>query len=220
MKNIHLIIGGLLTVFFLFSCGGKKSSKEAVVSEAKEVTGEKGDELVVHTAKSAIYWKGFKPGGSHHGTLSLVSGQLFIQGEELLAGEVELDMTSIKVEDLEPGELHNQLLNHLKSADFFDVETYPKGLFTITSAKKIADESYNYEISGNLSLKDQVKNITFKANIIKDLGFYVATTEKFTIDRTLWGVNYGSKNIFKNLKDAFIEDDIEISIRIVASLPL
>ena len=39
----------------------------------------------------------------------------------------------------------------------------------------------------------------------------------FTIDRTQWGVNYGSKTSFKDLKDSFINDDMEVTITIVAN---
>jgi hypothetical protein len=42
-------------------------------------------------------------------------------------------------------------------------------------------------------------------------------TEVFTINRTDWGVNYGSKSVFENLGDKFINDDIELKISIKAN---
>ncbi|MPN15036.1 hypothetical protein SDC9_162365 [bioreactor metagenome] len=65
-------------------------------------------------------------------------------------------------------------------------------------------------------MKEAVKNISFDATISKDGDTYTAKTATFTIDRTQWGVNYGSKNIFKDLKDGFINDDMEITITLVA----
>ncbi|MDX1472244.1 MAG: YceI family protein, partial [Flavobacteriaceae bacterium] len=42
------------------------------------------------------------------------------------------------------------------------------------------------------------------------------TSDTFTIDRTKWDVNYGSKSVFDNLGDNFINDDIELKINITA----
>jgi hypothetical protein len=43
------------------------------------------------------------------------------------------------------------------------------------------------------------------------------TSKPFSIDRTKWGVNYGSKSIFDNLGDKFINDDIGLEIELHAS---
>jgi hypothetical protein len=43
------------------------------------------------------------------------------------------------------------------------------------------------------------------------------TSEPFTIDRTNWGVNYGSKSIFDNLGDKFISDDIQLTVKLQAT---
>ena len=42
-------------------------------------------------------------------------------------------------------------------------------------------------------------------------------SETFSIDRTLWDVNFGSKSVFDNLGDKFISDEIELTISVVAS---
>jgi len=42
------------------------------------------------------------------------------------------------------------------------------------------------------------------------------TTPPFTIDRTQWGVNYGSKSVFDNLGDKFINDEVGITITLKA----
>ncbi len=47
--------------------------------------------------------------------------------------------------------------NHLKSADFFDVENYKDIFFTSTSFKKTADE--NYTLTGQLTIKNVTKEI-------------------------------------------------------------
>ena len=48
--------------------------------------------------------------------------------------------------------------NHLKSADFFDVESYPTIEFTSTS---IAKDGEDYKVTGDLTIKDVTKSVTF-----------------------------------------------------------
>lgn len=49
--------------------------------------------------------------------------------------------------------------NHLRSGDFFDVETYPSIKFVATDIKKKADGEY--DVTGDLTIKDVTKPITF-----------------------------------------------------------
>lgn len=48
--------------------------------------------------------------------------------------------------------------NHLKSADFFNVEQYPNMHFKSTDIKKIGENKY--ELSGNLNLHGETKPVT------------------------------------------------------------
>jgi polyisoprenoid-binding protein YceI len=48
--------------------------------------------------------------------------------------------------------------NHLKSADFFDVENFPKLSFVSTGIRKVNDDEY--KITGDLTIKDVTKNVT------------------------------------------------------------
>ena len=50
--------------------------------------------------------------------------------------------------------------NHLRSADFFNTDKFPKISFKSTSAKKIDDTSF--EVSGDLTLLDNTRPVTFK----------------------------------------------------------
>lgn len=215
MKTYHYFIAFTL-VLLVSACGGKGSGEKTEASAAKEVAATEGDSLTVDLTASSIHWTGYKPGGSHHGVLGIKSGELYVDGDKLKSGTFVLDINSINVEDLESGQGKEKLEGHLKSADFFDVEKYPEGKFTITGVEELSGGEYTHRISGNLELKEAVKNISFDAVITKEGNAYTAKTATFTIDRTQWGVNYGSKNIFKDLKDSFINDDMEISITLVA----
>ncbi|RID89078.1 polyisoprenoid-binding protein [Peribacillus asahii] len=48
--------------------------------------------------------------------------------------------------------------NHLKSADFFDVETYPTIDFKSTNITKAGDD---YKVTGDLTIKGVTKTVTF-----------------------------------------------------------
>jgi polyisoprenoid-binding protein YceI len=50
--------------------------------------------------------------------------------------------------------------NHLRSADFFDAEKYPNITFISDSVKKVSD--HEYEVTGQLTIKDVTKTETFK----------------------------------------------------------
>lgn len=59
--------------------------------------------------------------------------------------------------------------NHLRSADFFDVEHFPKITFASTGIQKINDGEF--EVTGDLTIKDITKNVTLNAEysgIMKD----------------------------------------------------
>lgn len=215
MKTKLALAVSAITLFFS-SCGHKSSANKIEGSEAQTAVEGGSHKLAVDTATSVVNWKGFKPGGSHHGVLSLKSGELFIEGDSLISGSFILDMNSINNGDLTSATGKGQLEGHLKSADFFDVAQYPEGKFVITKVEPLAGSEQTHRISGNLTLKNVEKNITFDAVITKDGDTYQAVTAPFVIDRTQWGVNYQSKNIFKDLKDSFINDEIEVSITIRA----
>lgn len=65
--------------------------------------------------------------------------------------EFKIDVASIdtKSEDRD---------NHLKSADFFDVEKYPTITFKSTNIEKDGDD---YEVTGDLTIKGVTKQVTF-----------------------------------------------------------
>ncbi|WP_333600853.1 YceI family protein [Flavobacterium sp.] len=59
--------------------------------------------------------------------------------------------------------------NHLRSADFFDVENFPKLSFKATSVQKVNEGVFH--INGDLTIKDVTKNITLEteySGLMKD----------------------------------------------------
>ncbi len=213
MKSYLLVLS---IVLFAASCSNSPKNKiEGTDSQA--IADGSGEQLVVDTQASSIHWVGTKPGGSHHGTIGIKEGSLAINGTDVASGSFIIDMNAIVDEDLTDQKMNEMLVTHLKSADFFDVEKYPTSSFAITKVEAVAgNDSITHRISGNLKMKDVDKNITFDAKITKEGDAYKAVTIPFTINRTQWNVQYGSKSIFADLKDKFIDDNIELQITIIA----
>ena len=163
---------------------------------------------------SSVNWKGFKPTGEHFGAISISKGFLEINQQKLVGGSFVFDMNSIVDLDMPADNEYNaKLVGHLKSADFFDVAKYPTAKFEIT---KVIEVDGKLSVSGNLTIKNITKNITFTASLSTKDGVSTFTSEKFMVNRADYNVKYGSKSFFNDLKDKFINDEFEISFNLVS----
>lgn len=172
------------------------------------------DTYKVDPASSNVNWKAYKVTGEHFGTVNLKSGALNFNNGVLAGGTFEMDMTSIKVTDIQ-GEWAGKLEGHLKSDDFFSVEKNPVAKFVIT---KVASRGTpgNYRVTGNLTLKGITKEIKFDATMNEAAG--KATGEAaLKIDRTDFDIQYRSGNFFENLGDKTIYDEFDLNVKLVAS---
>jgi polyisoprenoid-binding protein YceI len=208
MKKIVLSL--IVVASVLTACKGEKKEKLAV-NEAEVVKVNVEDSSNVDTAASVLNWKGTKPGGAHDGTVALKSGSILLEEGNLKGGEFIIDMTSIKNLDIENATYAAKLEGHLKNEDFFDVAKYPTSKFVIT---KVEDKGDKVHVTGNLTLKDTTKSITIPAKLSSLGGITIFESEKFTINRADFNVKYGSKSFFDNLKDKFIDDDMELSFTV------
>ncbi|WP_031427766.1 YceI family protein [Flavimarina sp. Hel_I_48] len=201
----------------MVSCKDSKNKTEAGEAEVAAETSMQASKFMVDTQASTITWEGNKPTGTHTGTVNLESGVVKVAGDSL-SGSFLIDMTTITDTDLE-GEQKTNLEQHLKGTvegkegDFFNVQKYPTAAFEITD---VMDDNGKQMLEGNLTIKDAKNNISFPVTYSVDGSTMTLKSEPFTIDRTKWNVNYGSKSVFDDLGDKFISDDITLTIDIVA----
>lgn len=188
------------------------SSQEAQHEQHEQMVVTDGQEITACPHQTRIYWTGSKPTGEHTGFIKLKEGDYIVEDGELVGGEFIIDMYSIVDVDLEDEEMNKKLVDHLKSADFFHVDSFPTGKFVITKVEDIDDEEYNKKIDGNLTLKGITKPVSFKADVKVNGDVVTAKSEAFVLDRTEWNVNYGSKSVFKELQDKFIHDEFTLTI--------
>lgn len=220
MKNILSIALSLVFTLSIVGCKDKAEEANTSDAEAAAISKSTSEKYTVNVAESTIEWKGFKPTGTHNGTISLDNGVFKTDDGKLQSGTFLIDMTSIIVTDLEAGDGKEDLEAHLKGTveekedHFFDVTKFPTAAFEITGTESLA--AGKTKLSGNLSIKGQKHNISFPVTITNNGDQITIESEPFTIDRTKWNVNYGSKSIFDNLGDRFINDDIELKINIKA----
>lgn len=171
-----------------------------------------GVTLKVNTTQSTIGWTGKKVTGKHNGTINIKEGSVDISDGVLTGGSFVIDMTSIAVSDL-TGNGKGKLEGHLKSDDFFGVESFPTASLVITEA--IAKGNHNYDIKGNLTIKGITNPVQFNA-IVKPEGKLIKATADITVDRTLYNVRYGSGKFFDDLGDSTISDEFVLTVNLVA----
>jgi polyisoprenoid-binding protein YceI len=215
MKTSFLKIFAVVAFISFASCGDK--AKEAATTTKEEAAVAKITALTytANTDKSMIEWKGFKPTGSHTGTIAITEGSVNVNAGAIESGSFAIDMNSIVVTDIPAEDEGNgKLVGHLKNSDFFDVETYPSAKFEVTAIETIEGKTI---LSGNLTLKDATNNISFPVATQMNGDLMTLTSDTFTIDRSKWNIKHGSKSFFDNLGDKFINDDMELKVTLVAS---
>lgn len=168
---------------------------------------------------SIIRWAASKPTATHEGTFKLTEGSFTVNENSLTAGSFTINIASLLVTDLKAADGKEKLEGHLKSPDFFGVEKYPTAKFEITNVAPYTADSANaskdatHIVSGNLTLRDSTKNISFPAKITID-GQSLTAKAEFNIDRTTWGMNYKGPG---NPEDWFISKEVNLKLDISAT---
>jgi polyisoprenoid-binding protein YceI/rhodanese-related sulfurtransferase len=171
----------------------------------------------VDLENSYLHWHGRNLLNSHHGSIAISDGSVEIQGGQLVDATLEIDFTKIHCDDLSGSEWHDVLIAHLESDDFFDTELFPQGAFQLTSADHI-DElnsgAHNLKIEGDLTMRGQTQPVSIVAACGVTDDSTPALQARFEIDRTLWGMRYGSGKFFSRLAGHLVNDHIELSLKI------
>lgn len=104
---------------------------------------------------------------------------------------------------------------HLRKADFFEVEKYPEMTFKSTKVEKSGDI---WKMTGDFTMKGVTKSITFPFNVTGIIpqrnGMKMGLTAETMINRRDFGVNYGQT---KPGETPAIADEIKIVLQIEAN---
>ena len=205
-------------VALVASCKNAPKGDAATTSDAAPVAEASSSKtLNVNTANSTINWSGSKIGSTHTGGIKIKSGSVNVDGDKITGGKFTIDMNTMTNTDLD-AEGGGKLVGHLASADFFDVAKFPTATFEITKVTALSgNPDANCMVYGNLTMKDQTKQIGFKANAAVNSNGVKVSTGDFTIDRTDFGIQYGSAKLADVVKDKAISDKIGLNIILTAS---
>jgi polyisoprenoid-binding protein YceI len=210
-----------LSAALLASCqstDGNLQTADTVLASA-DLTGTY--EFVSDLSQSQLMWEGYKViGGLHNGFVQFKDAVFYVDDAvKLKSGHFVVDMQSISVKDLEAGEYNDKLVAHLKSDDFFSVDSFPIAAFEITHVDYVEGE-FNVQVEGNLTIKDVTKAVSFpaKVNVVDNKLDFQAS---FTIDRVEWNIMYNSaKNStfdIEKLKEWSIKDEVFLQVHLTAS---
>jgi polyisoprenoid-binding protein YceI len=163
-------------------------------------------------AESRLMWTGARVASEHTGALSIKSGTIEMNGRDLGASDITVDMTSIMCTDITNPGSNAKLVGHLKSADFFDVENHPVATFRTTSVEGLPANSGqpNYRVTGDLTIKGITHPNTFDV-LVRTNGEVVSAAANLEFDRSKYDVRYGSGSFFDGLGDRMIKDMVQLT---------
>ena len=222
MKNFirfSAIMVAFFTLLISQACSDTPKGDQATITDKEKAAQAVGQNFVVDTSASRIRFIGNGVGKNHPGKFKLASGNVALSGNQITGGQFVMDVRSLELEE-KGAAMQGKLRPHLLSGDFFDAEKFGTAKFENTQVTPYQSDGKdtsivrgaNFNISGNLTLKDVTRNVTFPAKVDLD-GNTLKAKSDFNINRTQWQMNYGND---KTLGDKFISETVNIELDLEA----
>lgn len=220
MKRFFAVLGIAAIAVFVLSGIGVEADDRAfaerfVVNGSITAEGETG----TYNFDKAHTFIGFKV--KHMGLIEVpgffrdFAGTVNYDGKDVSKSSVEF---SAKVTSVDTGVTGRD--NHLRTADFFEVEKFPDMTFKSTKVEKKGNA---WTVTGDLTMKGVTKSVAIPFNITGFLpgnqrnGPRMGITGETTINRRDFGVNYG--NNLPGTNTPVISDDVKVVLQIEAVQP-
>lgn len=142
----------------------------------------------------------------HEGDIEAVTVSVIVnRSGAIMDGLATFDLQSITVTEPSNEERAAQLLGHLQSPDFFDVEQFPLATYDLGQAIP-NDKIPGFTLNGNATIKGITVGLPAGVPIeqLDDNTLHIQTP--LAIDRTLFDITYGSQKLADMAKDAIIDD--------------
>ena len=169
----------------------------------------------IDPAQSKLKWTGRKIGGMHWGHVRLQQGQLEFQDANFVGGSFVVDMSSLDVQDIKKASSNKDLVDHLKSADFFNTTEHKTAQLKITKVTPTGKGGV-FDVEADLTIKGTSKGVKFQMTVSPSEGG-IRGVSNLKFNRTHYGIKYKSSSFFKNLGDKVIYDDVEVAAELVAT---
>jgi polyisoprenoid-binding protein YceI len=212
MRQLLRAAGLTLVVAGALACDDPAKDKaKATVTEATTTTpaaatppAGAAESLTIDPQSSKVEFVGSKVTGKHEGSFPAFTGKIDLVAAKPEASKISvaIDTTSVKTDS-------EKLTGHLKSADFFDTEKFPKASFESTSIKPGGDKGATHTVTGTLDLHGVKKTVSFPATVTVGADAVTAKSE-FSINRKDFGINYAGK------ADDLIRDEVVIKLDVRA----
>jgi polyisoprenoid-binding protein YceI len=168
----------------------------------------------IDASKSTFKWTGAKVTGTHWGYIKFTDGSITTDGTNVTGGTFTVDMNSMDCQDTPADKGGDKLLGHLKSDDFFGTTKFPTSTLTIKSAT--AKGGGQFDIKADLTIKGATSEVMFPATIAMD-GKTLTAKATFKVDRTKYGIKYGSASFFDKIGDKAISNEFDVDVDIAAA---
>src|ERR1051325_5713271 len=199
------ILSGLI---FLIACHDPAAdTSKAKTGEAAQVAlpaAAQGQKYSITPQNSKIEFSASQVTGKHNGSFGDFSGQVDYAGSpENSHVNITIKTDSITADDPD-------LTKHLKTPDFFDVAKFPEATFVSTAIKPGGENGATHTVTGNLTMHNVTKSITFPATINGTPD--AATVESnFSINRKDFGITYAGP------ADNLIRNDVVLALHVRAT---
>jgi len=215
MKKTTLVV--LVFGAFLASCSDSGKKVEANDAETVEtIQTETTVEYQIIKEGSYLDWRASHLGGvePRFGKLSASSASVLVNNGVVTNATIEVDMNTLTVENFgDDAETTAKLTGHLLSPDLFNTEAHPTSMFELTSVAAGADE-FNSSVTGNLTILEVSKSITFNANVTVSENEVSVVSEDFAITRQDWGIVYHTEGDDGVPAEYIIANDIGFTINV------
>jgi polyisoprenoid-binding protein YceI len=133
-------------------------------------------------------------------------GTIVADFDDLDASSVELTIQAASIDTRD-----SKRDDHLRSADFFDVENYPE--ITFRSSKITRVDSDTFAVAGSFTMRGVSKEITLLVDFLGEMTAMGSTRSGYELSTTLNRKDYGvSWNRALDAGGFLLSDEVEVSI--------
>lgn len=219
MNKVLYLVAFALIAFT--SCNEEKAPEAAVENSTEQSQVSlniPNGHYALNKEAASINWTAKKVGGSGHaGTIAIEGGKFKVENDSLSGGIISFDMNSFTVTDIDDAEKTAGFNDHLLSADFFDIATYPSTTMSISSVEAGAGVLQALTTLDLHGTAVEYKVPVSIKNVESEEGNLYEISGQFFVNRTLHGITYGSGSFFDDLGDRAINDEVLLQFNFTAS---